>query len=1175
MSSSHQLNLRITASILNRVSTSEGELFLTDLAEDQHSKEAEQLRDHIELMTEADVIESEVVVSKGGTNLKITGLRPLGESLVELLQDEKALEGIIRQLGLEVSVEAIRAVIEVGGKVLGDVLKADPEKKAARKKKREQKKQEKKFVKSSQEQLNEEKSLTVGEVREQLFLYGQELLSDRWPESELFFDIKDGGLFLKRQESDGDSIHATWVRIDQNGGFEGVFDLALFSGQFKPDQAVTDLMGTEWDSVEQFVENRKKRLENNILVASRMPFSSMPELDSSFNTPSKFLDEFFEERINKNKGEEFHQSAVDEVIPEVQTTIDKGPESGNPPGEDGSGNGDDNGNGGGTSGHTPPPEIIHNPLQLATLNSDSAHQGQDLLGFQQDIEAFASIVALKELTPPLAIALFGQWGTGKSFFMQKLSEKVEELAKTQGFLREGVAEEGEASEENRPFCEGVCQIQFNAWSYMDTNLWASLVTRIFEGLDDYINDDASAAAKEKAGVKSKIAQQLDLAKGQLDELAARKEQMKNAVNTLKDQVETARGELNDQITKIKGANRQEAIDYALGQLKVKDKLQQVLKSADMDQSKLEEVDPDLILKELKSAHSFVRQLLKFEGRDWIWLVAVLGIFGVTLFAGDWLADQWSAISKALTGALAFVVGAIDKVKKTVNKLSPMVNDVLKVKDEYDSAIKKAISTHEQNILAKQIEADQKEVELNQLNLQLKAKEAEIKALDFSSESVLAQKAMYNFITRKAQSSDYSKHLGIISMIRKDFETLSELFVESRQADRAKLKDKEKKKFSEYDNIRDEFDKPLERIILYIDDLDRCPEERVVEVLEAVNLLMAFPLFVVIVGVDPRWVKNALIKKYQLQFTGQLAGQPTSLALDLEVINPSDYLEKIFQVPFHLMSPADESIQAMIEHLVGDTISEPLPKEEIEEEQAEVAETRAETDDSEEETAAEVEQFDRAADFDINEINIDNQVAELMAEALGAPESVEEEPETSNEGEGDGLPTLIRVTPESLQLHKAELGYMKDFSWLIGNTPRTVKRFVNMYRIIRAHEGLSYTNDEDKIELLIVLFILALRTGAYSGTADQLLDALCGYKGNKKIGQMVKEESQRINADVNQKLKSKSALEADPKEVYNSEYWLLLKRLENNKEFTKLREVTCKDLFDRIRFVKRFSFQMPK
>jgi hypothetical protein len=32
--------------------------------------------------------------------------------------------------------------------------------------------------------------------------------------------------------------------------------------------------------------------------------------------------------------------------------------------------------------------------------------------------------------------------------------------------------------------------------------------------------------------------------------------------------------------------------------------------------------------------------------------------------------------------------------------------------------------------------------------------------------------------------------------------------------------------------------------------------------------MAFPLFIVVVGVDPRWVKNALIKRHSSQFSGK-------------------------------------------------------------------------------------------------------------------------------------------------------------------------------------------------------------------------------------------------------------------------------------------------------------------
>src|SRR5262249_7011132 len=48
--------------------------------------------------------------------------------------------------------------------------------------------------------------------------------------------------------------------------------------------------------------------------------------------------------------------------------------------------------------------------------------------------------------------------------------------------------------------------------------------------------------------------------------------------------------------------------------------------------------------------------------------------------------------------------------------------------------------------------------------------------------------------------------------------------------------------------------PLERIVLYIDDLDRCPPRRVVEVLTAMQLLLALPLFV---AVDPRWLVRSL------------------------------------------------------------------------------------------------------------------------------------------------------------------------------------------------------------------------------------------------------------------------------------------------------------------------------
>ncbi|MFD1052515.1 P-loop NTPase fold protein, partial [Kibdelosporangium lantanae] len=44
---------------------------------------------------------------------------------------------------------------------------------------------------------------------------------------------------------------------------------------------------------------------------------------------------------------------------------------------------------------------------------------------------------------------------------------------------------------------------------------------------------------------------------------------------------------------------------------------------------------------------------------------------------------------------------------------------------------------------------------------------------------------------------------------------------------------------------------------YIDERDRCPTPVVIKVLEAVHLLLAFPLFVVVVAVDATWLTSSL------------------------------------------------------------------------------------------------------------------------------------------------------------------------------------------------------------------------------------------------------------------------------------------------------------------------------
>src|SRR5262249_28269373 len=135
---------------------------------------------------------------------------------------------------------------------------------------------------------------------------------------------------------------------------------------------------------------------------------------------------------------------------------------------------------------------------------------------------------------------------------------------------------------------------------------------------------------------------------------------------------------------------------------------------------------------------------------------------------------------------------------------------------------------------------------------------------------------YHFVTERAGSEDYRRHLGLISTIRKDFEQLVTLLTDWREHG------------ADDNTVR------IDRIVLYIDDLDRCSPEQVVQVLQAVHLLLALDLFVVVVGVDPRWLLRSLQHEYSRLLTsdGARAADPTQAS-------PHDYLEKIFNVPFSL------------------------------------------------------------------------------------------------------------------------------------------------------------------------------------------------------------------------------------------------------------------------------------
>jgi hypothetical protein len=139
----------------------------------------------------------------------------------------------------------------------------------------------------------------------------------------------------------------------------------------------------------------------------------------------------------------------------------------------------------------------------------------------------------------------------------------------------------------------------------------------------------------------------------------------------------------------------------------------------------------------------------------------------------------------------------------------------------------------------------------------------------------------SFLQERVQSTVYRSQQGIISLVHKDFRELSRYMRALREA---RLNDP--KTPLEPGAIT-----PFDRIVIYVDDLDRCRPDHVVHMLEAIHLLLALDLFVVVVAVDARWLTRALEVHYKDLLTSGEAHERAA--------TPLNYLEKIFQITYAL------------------------------------------------------------------------------------------------------------------------------------------------------------------------------------------------------------------------------------------------------------------------------------
>jgi hypothetical protein len=128
-------------------------------------------------------------------------------------------------------------------------------------------------------------------------------------------------------------------------------------------------------------------------------------------------------------------------------------------------------------------------------------------------------------------------------------------------------------------------------------------------------------------------------------------------------------------------------------------------------------------------------------------------------------------------------------------------------------------------------------------------------------------------------------------------------------------------FRELEEAFEQFgQKGARRVVVFVDDLDRCLPANALDVLESMKLFFDLEGFVFVVGLDEAVVQRAVRARFAdpAPRTGQVepAAEPAPGGRVDEKLE-RDYVEKIFQVPYRLPAMVDRQLGDLLEAMYGE------------------------------------------------------------------------------------------------------------------------------------------------------------------------------------------------------------------------------------------------------------------
>ncbi len=542
------------------------------------------------------------------------------------------------------------------------------------------------------------------------------------------------------------------------------------------------------------------------------------------------------------------------------------------------------------------------PRLLAGVRSDDPSP-IDLLRRGTDVDMLAELIAAADTQAPLAIALLGEWGAGKSSLMLQLRQRIDDIA---------------SASRQAPlpgsFVRSVRQVTFNAWHYADANLWPGLIGQIYHSLGD-LSVDRDADAGDDVEQRRRT----------LRDDRTKHQQEADRLRDAQESIEAAARGTGRYGTVLSPARTFRAVKIWLGE-------------------------------EVRDFRATMRIFVQ-------WLVLTYACFVIGFYVV-------SDVAPGLRWVYGLVCAALPSVVVVVAKVAAWAMALIDRGDKFDAKVRASLLDRENAARA----------EVARLSAQL----AEVDAADALAQLLGAGKG----------AAAYEPYRGLLSQVHRDLDELDAALRKARQ---------------QWQDAGSAGDPPLERIVLYIDDLDRCDPRQVAEVLSAVHLLLALPLFVVVVAADPRWLVRSLGQRHADLFVD--VGEGTA-DTDWRPVTPVDYLDKIFQVPFALppMGSASASYLRMLLPGPAELLPDPA----------------------------------HAAAEDMPSDPVSDPVIPPGPAGRGPSQAVPSAPQDDRADHGtEAIPAMAR----HLQLTAQELDFIPRLGEFLP-TPRSAKKMINIYRLIR-------------------------------------------------------------------------------------------------------------------------------